>query len=89
MKSEPSKPEYVPIHCFRSESDMLCLAHDSNFYSFNKFNNTVYVFSPKDDFVNLLKDAVAIPSVSATRENRGDVMKMVNFTKDVRFCKLL
>ena len=46
--------------------------------------NLACFFLKKEQFVELLKEAVAIPSVSANRENRDDVTKMVHFTKKVR-----
>lgn len=41
-----------------------------------------YIDDHEEDFIELLRQAVAIPSVSANRENRDDITKMVHFTKD-------
>ncbi|KAG8239106.1 hypothetical protein J437_LFUL018803 [Ladona fulva] len=39
-----------------------------------------YIDSKKDHFIDNLREAVAIPSVSAWPENRGDIVKMINWT---------
>lgn len=46
-----------------------------------------YIEDNKTKFIGNLKDAVSIPSVSASAEHRSDVMKMMDWAVD-RLCAL-
>lgn len=48
-------------------------------------NSNSYVDQHKDRYVARLSDAVSIASVSGEPERRGEVVRMVEWTKDVRF----